>query len=540
MQYGSDWEMLRAFLSPDLSQLHSPWLMPDITPAVSRIQQALRERQPILIYGDYDVDGTTAVSILSSMLRRLGTQPHTYIPHRLDEGYGLQASVLEQMAKQGIRLVITVDNGIRAHAEVERARELGLDVIITDHHLPAARLPRAQAIVNPSRSGSLYPNPGLCGAGVAFKLGQALLEAEARLQSDAYPPWLLSYFKLLALGTIADHMPLTGENRVIARLGLEGLADPRNPGLRALLQLALPDGGAVRAADVAYRLAPRMNAAGRMDHAAAIVDLFTADSNSATQIAQQLELWNRQRQECENLILEEIAAQIEAQPAILQMPLLMLEGENWHRGVLGIVAARLQRQYQRPVLVICREKENAHGSGRSTPGFNLLTCLEGCAKLLTRFGGHAQAVGFSLPVEQLHSLRQYLSNVGIPESDTSSRQSFIRLVLDEIAPFYRDLQRLEPFGAGNPEPRCFSSNVRLLRPVQWLKEKHLKLTVGEPGLEFECLGWNFSPQRIMATNRSLKTVAELRPGDFLDLSYRLAMGRDRLQWIIIEDVHTQL
>ncbi len=534
-QQGGNWESLEKFLNPSIAQLYSPWLLPDMQPAVARLQKALRQREGILIYGDYDVDGTTAATVLRVMLQRLGAQPQCYIPHRLNEGYGLRAEVLEKAASDGIRVVITVDNGIRAHAELERARQLPLDVIVTDHHPPAGDLPPATAVVNPMRRDSGYPEAVLCGAGLAFKLGQALMEAEGRLAPGTYPAWLVSFFKLLALGTIADHVPLTGENRVFVRLGLDGLTKPSNPGLRALLEQALPGHCPIRAADVAFRLAPRLNAAGRMDHAEAVLRLFSADTASAGQIALQLDQWNQRRQACENAILEAIAQQAQAEPERLTVPVLLFEGEGWHRGVLGSVAARLQRQYRHPALVMAHEDGRAHASGRSMRGFNLLASLEPCANLFTHFGGHAQAVGLTMETRRVADLRQYLREVKLTVLDEAPAAPPFQLDLDEVLPFSQDLDRLGPFGAGNPEPQCFTPGVLLLRPVQWLKSKHLKLWVGAKGQAFECLAWNAAERKVCADGQTTR-LANLNPGQRLDLNYRLELPNSRggrLQWVLL-------
>lgn len=479
----------------------------------------------MLIYGDYDVDGIMSVLVLQAALQRLGAQPQCYIPHRLHEGYGVRASVLEQAASSGVGLVITVDNGMRAHEEMALARQLGLDVIITDHHSPGDTLPPAVAVVNPMRRDSTYPNQGLCGVGVAFKLAQALLQAEARIQQDEYPPWLQTFFKLVAIGTIADYAPLLQENRVFVRLGLKGLEHPVNPGLRALLRQALPDSGPIRSSDIAFQLAPRLNAAGRMEHGNLILQLFAADSALAGDIALRLEKLNLQRKASEAGILEAIAGQTRVSPELLNNPVLSFIGEGWHRGVLGIVAARLQRMYRRPALVMTSDDVTAHGSGRAEKGVDLLQCLQPCAPLFERFGGHAQAIGFTMSTENSRELQRYLSAVKIPQVVNPPGEISLCLQLDEILPLAQDLKKLEPFGAGNPEPRC-SSQVRLLSGVQWIKEKHIKFIAGSSRLRLECLGWNFSAQETLVADGIATRVDELRPGQWLELHYRIELPRN--------------
>jgi len=395
-------EAVVEFLYPRLEHTHSPWLMLGMEAAAARILAAVAAGERIRILGDYDADGTLATVILRQALTSLGAEVSYHLPHRLNEGYGLQVDAVERTAAAGVSLAITVDTGIREHAALERAQALGLDVIITDHHLPDATLPPALAILNPHQPGCAYPDKGLCGSGVAFKLAQALLERSGKLE-EAWPPRLRSYLKLVALGTIADAVPLLGENRVLARFGLEGLAQPVNPGLRALLALTLPkDTARVSSGDVGYRIAPRLNAAGRMGAADQVVELFFASAARATELAQGLDALNLERQRVCEKIQQEITRRLDADPAWREQAVLVLSGPGWHRGVLGIVASRVLERTGKPVLILGLEPGSdgavqAHGSGRAPAGFHLLEALEGCRELFDRFGGHAQAVGCSLP-----------------------------------------------------------------------------------------------------------------------------------------------
>jgi single-stranded-DNA-specific exonuclease len=472
------------FLAPSIDHLHSPYLMLGMKAAVERLQRAIANQEKILIYGDYDVDGTTAIVILKKAIEILGGSAEFHVPHRIKEGYGMRDDVIERAAANGVRLVISVDTGIRAFAAAETARQLGLDLIVSDHHLPEEHgVPHALTVLNPNQVGCEYPCKHLCGAGVAFKLAQALLEA--RDEREARTRLLPSFLKMVAIATIADAVPLVGENRVIAKLGLQGLRDPRNPGLRALMQIAqLQDRQRnLTASDVAFRIAPRINAAGRMDIAQSVIDLFgTRDAESAAQIAQRLNDLNSDRQQTEQMILKEIDLRLAEDPNFQNASCVVLDGDGWHRGVIGITASRVVERTGRPALVLSRENGEAHGSGRSIPAYHLLEALESCHELFTRFGGHAHAVGFSLPCERIPELRARLNDHA---RQRLTAKDFIPVLeledeieLTQITPdLLRTIARLEPFGMDNPEPVFLARAVRLLLPPKILKEKHVKLRV---------------------------------------------------------------
>lgn len=496
------------FLNPALDQLHSPYLMNGMREAVGRIQRAIAAKEKTFVYGDYDVDGVTAVVVLKIAIEMLGGTVGFHVPHRIREGYGMSGNVLERASAEGYRLLISVDTGIRAFGAAATAQALGLDLIVTDHHLPDAGLglPQALAVLNPNRPDCGYPCKALCGAGVAFKVAQALLEA--RDAGDARSRLLPSFLKIVAVATIADAVPLTGENRVIANLGLAGLRNPVNVGLQSLMQVAQLSGKRRRltASDVGFRLAPRINAAGRMDVAAQVVELFTCrDEPRAREIANKLNVLNGDRQAAEQAILAKILERLASEPTLRDAYCLVIEGQGWHRGVIGITASRIVERMSRPALVLGCEGGEAHGSGRSIPGFHLLEALESCAGLFTRFGGHAHAVGFSLPAERIPELRAHL--------DSFARQ---RLTLDDFVPsleidetvslgditsgLLHDVDAFEPFGMGNPDPVFSATGMRLLAPPRVLKEKHIKLRVtqesqsGAPGGKFDMIGWRKAEQ----------------------------------------------
>jgi single-stranded-DNA-specific exonuclease len=514
----SDAEAARRFLSPSLDHLHSPYAMSGMAEAVERLRAALAGKEKILIYGDYDVDGTTAIVILLTAIRLCGGEADFHVPHRLREGYGMKDDVIERAAAEGVRLIISVDTGIRAFEAAQTARRAGVDLIVTDHHLPhEGGVPQALVVLNPNQPGCQYPCKALCGAGVAFKLAHALME-KALPDGRKLRPLLESFLKPLALATIADAVPLVDENRVFASLGLAGLRSPVNVGLKALLEVAQLDGSrALDSADIAFRLAPRLNAAGRMDVARDVINLFTAkDLGRARQIAERLNQLNGERQAEEARIVEEICRELDESPERRAAYCLVVDGEGWHRGVIGIAATRVVERYCRPALVISRLGEEAHGSGRSIAAFHLLNALESCQELFTRYGGHAHAVGFALPAERVPQLRAALDTYARTQLTPADFEPVLdldaELPLAQVTPeLFEALCRLEPFGLGNPEPRFLARNVRLLLPPRVLKDKHIKLKLAaeQDGRKFAsgipALGWGlaerFRQERVLAGDR---------------------------------------
>ncbi|MGH9520731.1 MAG: single-stranded-DNA-specific exonuclease RecJ [Terriglobales bacterium] len=529
---------LTEFLYPRLEHTHSPWLMLGMEAAVTRILAAIAAGEPIRILGDYDADGTLATVILRQALQSLGAQVSYQLPQRLGGGYGLSLAMIEQARAAGVGLVITVDTGIRELEPLARARELGLDVIVTDHHLPGPDLPVALAILNPHQPDCRYPDKGLCGSGVAFKLVHALLERGGKLEQP-WPPALRSYLKLLGIATVADAMPLLGENRVLVRFGLQGLTEPVNPGLRALLQLAMagrPNATAPTARDAAFRLAPRLNAAGRMGRAEQVVELFFSPPAAAAEAAQALEALNTQRRQVCDQIQAACEAQLELATA-LPPGVLVLAGEGWHRGVLGIVASRVMERTGRPVLMLSLEDGWAYGSGRAPTGWHLLEQLDACRDLFLRYGGHAQAVGCTLAADRLTELRRRLQ-AEPPGPPYAPLPDTFAIALPEITPaFARDLLRLEPCGEANPDPQFLARGVRLATPPQRLKDAHAKLVLEQDGVRHTALFWNLwrNGEYQHAPLRPLWN--ELVPGLRLDARFRVVLDAhpqygERLQLIL--------
>jgi single-stranded-DNA-specific exonuclease len=488
------------FLKASLSNLHSPYLMMGMKVAVERIEAAIERKEGILIYGDYDVDGTTAIVLLKTAIELCGGTAEFHVPHRIKEGYDLRGDVIERAATAGIRLVISVDAGIRAFAAAEMARRVGVDLIVTDHHLPGQDgTPPALAVLNPNQAGCGYPCKALCGAGVAFKVAQALMER--RLTGRDQKALLTSFAKIAAIATIADAVPLTGENRILARVGLDALRRAVNPGLKALLDAAQVSGRPLTSGEVAFRIAPRINAAGRMDIAADVIELFTVkDDLRARELANKLDKLNADRQEEERRILQAIDARLVDDPALRDAFCIVIDGDGWHRGVIGITATRVVERYCRPAIVISRDAQEAHGSGRSIKTFHLLNALESCEELFTRYGGHAHAVGFSLPSARIAELRNRLDQYARARLTLADFEPALdidaELPLDEVTPeLFEVLRQLEPFGVGNPEPVFVASDVSLVAPPRVLKEKHVKL-------KLTCNGeGELSPEAIAMTPR---------------------------------------
>ena len=493
----TDPEQAARFLQPELSQLHDPYRMLGMKRAVERLRRAIHQQERILIYGDYDVDGTTGVVVLRKAIELAGGSADFHVPHRVKDGYGMRRDIIERAAHDEVRLIVSVDTGIRERAVVQRANELGIDCIITDHHLPEEAVPPALAVLNPNQSGCSYPDKNLSGAGVTFKLSQALLSglewAPSRLHSVLH-----SMLKVVAIGTVADVVPLLGENRVFVTLGIEGLRQPRNPGLKALLDVAgLSAARSPTAGDIAFRLAPRLNAAGRMESARSVIELLTSGrAERAAEIAQKLDRLNTDRQQSENAIVTEVVERLEGIPPPDEAPCIVEAGEAWHPGVIGIVASRIVERYHRPTLILSLDTKQgtATGSGRTIHGFHLLEGLESVSELFERFGGHRQAAGCTLAIERIPELRRRLSDHArrviqpedfVPTLDVDSVISF-QAITDETM---GQMTRLAPHGVGNPTPVFSASGVRLLGRPRLVKEKHLKLTLEQEGVSRAAIGW---------------------------------------------------
>ena len=523
-------ESAEIFLSPSIAQLHSPYLMSGMKTAVDRIEAAIERKEPILIYGDYDVDGTTAIVILKTAIELCGGAADFHVPHRIRDGYGMKDDIIERAAEAGVRLIISVDMGIRAFAPADTARRVGVDLIVTDHHLPGLDgVPNALAVVNPNQAGCDYPCKALCGAAVAFKLAQGLIER--RKAGTDLSRLLTSFMKVVAIATVADAVPLIDENRVFAKLGLEALRSAVNPGLKALLEVAQLSGRPLTSGEVAFRVAPRINAAGRMDVAKDVVELFSVkDPERAREIANRLDKLNAERQEEERKILESIQSRLDEDPTLKDAYCLVIDGDGWHRGVIGITATRVVERYGRPALVISRDGDEAHGSGRSIAPFHLLNALESCRDLFTRYGGHSHAVGFSLPSSRVAELKTQLDAYARQRLTLADFEPVLNfdaeLSLDQVTPeLFQLISRLEPFGVGNPEPVFTTSTTRLMAPPRVLKEKHVKLKLAstenrEQGTEnwrrslaFNAMGWRMA-ERV--------NQEQILQGDQLDVAFTIS------------------
>lgn len=506
----------RGYLDAGIEQLHDPFLLRGMEAAVTRIQRALPGGERVLLYGDYDVDGTSAIVILKTALDLLGGKTEFFVPHRLRDGYGMKGDKIEAAAQAGIRLVISVDTGIRAGEVVRLANSLGLDTIVTDHHLPEEEIPPAAAVLNPNQPGCPYPNKNLCGAGVAFKLAQALFARsdwpEAKRQRITE-----SLLKMAALATVADIVPLEGENRAIVKQGLEGLRDVKNPGLRALLDVSgIKPGTAPTARQVGFQIGPRINAAGRMASASEVIELFlNADAAKAQSIAQTLDSLNRERQATEEEIRESIFASLESERRLG----LVLFDPSWHLGVAGIVAGRVAEKHRKPVFVLARdEKEGSaliKGSGRSIPGFHLLDALEAMREVFEQFGGHEQAAGVTLREENLELFRERFAAYAAERLDDQARQPRLEVEAVVTVPevdvnLYETLRRFEPFGYGNPAPLLAVRNVEVIAPPVLMKGKHIKLTVRQEGRLLNLKGWNLAER-----------YRGISPGERWDLAFQL-------------------
>jgi single-stranded-DNA-specific exonuclease len=460
----------RRYLSSSLrSDLPSPFQMADMEQAVDRIVRALIEGERIAIWGDYDVDGTTGAAVLVSFLRELGADPIYYVPHRIEEGYGLNLEGLRRLRQQGVTLTVTVDCGISNAEEVEAAREINLDIIIVDHHQPPAVLPPAVAVINPHRADCPFPDKGLCAAGLAFYL---VIGLRARLRARGWfaasgDPDIRRHLDIVALGTIADMVPLTGVNRTLIRRGLMELGASVRPGVAALKQVANISGGAITAGQVGFQLGPRINAAGRVDYGIKVVELLTTrSSEAALRIAQELDAHNRERRIIEAQVLERAMAQAEARVTSADCYSVVVGGEGWHPGVLGIVASRLVERFYRPAVVVGFTDGAGKGSARSIRGFHMVEGFRRCADYLEKFGGHEHAGGLSLKTDKFDLFARAFEDVArdcldsgdlLPLLEIDAELSFAQIGLAMT----RELETLKPFGVGNPEPLFMSAGVEV-------------------------------------------------------------------------------
>jgi single-stranded-DNA-specific exonuclease len=489
----ADPELASRFLNPSLDHLHDPLALADMHLAVDRIMGAIAQRERIAIHGDYDVDGVTSTVILRRALELLGADVVHFIPERLKDGYGLQPAAIERLHAEGVRLVISVDCGIRGADAARRARDLGVDLIITDHHEPDATLPPAFAIINPKRTDCRYPDKDLAGVGVALKLVQALCR-----QADR-ESWLPGFIKIAAIGTLADVVPLVGENRVIAKVGLDLLSrGPHKVGLRSLLDICGLAGKTIDSYHISFMVAPRVNAAGRMSTPDIATRLLLASDEALAeevrQLAMQLDSENIRRQEEEAEILTAAKKVVTSDPEVGARSVLVVAGDGWHRGVIGIVASKLVDTFHRPAIVLSVEDGVAHGSCRSIPGFDMLGALERCGHLFIRFGGHKQAAGLALEAERIRELRRAINDVA--DETLGPDDLMPRLRIDADLTFRgitggvaAGVASLAPFGAGNPRPVFAARRVEIIDGPRKLKERHLKMALKQDGRIFRAIAW---------------------------------------------------
>ena len=520
----SDVQAGAAFLRPRLTELISPQLMPAVESAVCRLKQAIKKKEKITVYGDYDVDGITGVAILLQILTLLGANVDYYIPHRIEEGYGLNNEAIRSLSRSGTKLLVTVDCGIAAHSSAELAEQLGLELIVTDHHQPEPELPKAVAIVHPAldSTNGEYPNQDSSGSMVAFKLAWAIAnefgsgkKLEPRLRE-----FMLNATSFAALGTVADVMDLRGENRVLTSYGLKALSECKLPGIQALIETAGLTGRGLDSFDIGFRLGPMLNAAGRMGHARLAVELLTSQSEiRSMQIAEYLKQQNSQRQRLERKIFEQACEMITENG--LDHPdqkSIVLASENWHGGVLGIVASRIAERFYRPAIVINNSDKNeaAQGSGRSIPGFCLLSAIRACGHHLINFGGHKMAAGITIDAENIN---QFAAELEIYAKQNLNDENVIaKLHIDALAPlreFSKDivsqLQMLGPFGVGNPEPIFATKGVHLAGSPRRVGSKgdHLQLAITDHTNSVRCIGFRMG-----------KFEKKLLENEFFNIAYK--------------------
>jgi len=504
------------FLYPSLDQLHDPFLLTDLRLVTDRVLEAIKRREKIAVHGDYDVDGVTSTVMLRRMIELLGGDVLHFIPDRFRDGYGLQPEAINQLKSKNVNVVVSVDCGIRSQEAAERAKEVGIDLIITDHHEPQRVLPPAFAVVNPRRHDCLYPNKDLAGVGVTLKLVHALCLRTGQMQ------WLPGFLKMAAIGTVADVVPLKGENRIIARLGLEQLTcGPNTVGLQALLDASGLSGKKIGSYEVSFVLAPRVNAAGRMSTPDLATRLLLAVDKSrkeeAKYLAEQLDAENTRRRHEEREVFLKATNLIKTNPNINTHNALVVWGENWHRGVIGIVASKLAEKFSKPAVVLSVLGEAAYGSARSIAGFNLLASLESCSELFDRFGGHKYAAGLSMRTDRLNEFRrrftEYANNF-LSSDDLLSKISIdAPLSLSSINRHLLEaLEALEPFGLGNPRPIFQANGVEVVDGPHKIKDRHLRMTLRQGRSRFRAVAWQAADRENFICDRR----------DAIDLAFSLS------------------
>ncbi|MEW6381124.1 MAG: single-stranded-DNA-specific exonuclease RecJ [bacterium] len=504
-------EKIEKFLHGSKADLHPPTLLRDMEKAVARIFQARERKEQVLLYGDYDVDGVTSVVLLSKLFDELGLPFSYHHPHRMNEGYGFHLSGIEMAKAKGASLVITADCGITNHETVEAARTLGIDVIVTDHHKVIGKIPDAVAVINPQREDCPYPYKFLAGVGVVLKLVQAVF------QQMTPSPSLEEYLEIAALGTVVDVVPITGENRIITKLGLAVMDNQLNQGIVAIRRLAGLLGKNMNCGHIGFQIGPRLNAAGRLSMAGLATELLLAsDEKKIAEIAALLEAENTKRRSLQEEMTETATQEIEKHPEIHNGKVLVISGEGWHPGIVGLVASQLQETYYKPAIVITTEDGIGHGSARSIPEFHIFNALQQLAPMLLKFGGHSQAAGLTIEGCHIGLLRQKINQIAdellagsalIPKLDIDMPVDLAELTLRSV----EELELLQPFGYGNPAPVLAAFNCRLKTAPRCFGHggRHLKFRLSDDkGRTFDCLGWNMA-------NR----IAECKV-PFLDIAFK--------------------
>jgi single-stranded-DNA-specific exonuclease len=533
----ADEESARAFLNPSFEQLHDPLLMLGMTEAVARVLRAIDTGEKILIYGDYDVDGTTGTVVLRRALKMLGAQTGFHVPHRFTEGYGINRAALEKARDDGFKVVISVDCGIRSHEPLEWAKTAGLDCIVTDHHLPDEDegAPPAFSVLNPNQQGCGYPDKNLAGVGVAFKLAHALFRARGR------ESLVKGFLKVVAIGTVADVAPLVGENRTIVALGLADLPKATNPGLRALMEVAgCGDGRGLTSTDLGFRIGPRINAAGRMDAARAVVELFEAETEEeARRLAAHLDMRNRERQTVQSEIIKRAFAELALSADVdAHKHVAVIAGDGWHRGVIGIAASKVAEKLNRPCVIISLDEAGiGHGSARSIDTYHLLNGLTQCADLFVQFGGHSHAAGLVIKRECIEELRRRLNEHAASKMTHDELVPLVRidaeLPVEEVTMrLAEELRRLEPFGAANPQPVFRTRELRIAGEPRVLKERHLKMRVaGKDQRAFDAIWWGGAEE--FTSGQTIQAGARIEMAYTLELN--TWQGETRLQ-LCVQDL----
>ena len=502
-------EQIEKFLNPRRDDFYNPYGMPDMNIAVDRIMKAIENKEKTIIYGDYDVDGITSIATLSKFLTELGVENDYYLPNRLDEGYGLNNNALDKIAKGGTKLLITVDCGISAYEEIEYAKKLGLEVIVTDHHECPEKIPEALAVIDPKREDSTYPFSSLAGVGVTFKLIHAI-SIKLSLDRKKY----LKYLDIVCLGTVADIVPLVDENRIIVSFGLMLVRETRNIGLRALIEIT--GYTAIDSTAISFGIAPRINACGRMGEAEiALKLLLTASPEEAKEIANKLNLLNKERQEVEKSIINEAIEMIE-RDKLYNKDIIIVGSKNWHHGVIGIVASKITELYYKPSVLISFEDGIGKGSGRSIEGFDLHEALTKCGDYLEKFGGHEMAIGLTLKEENFNAFKTKLEEI---TSETIDKEAVPSIKVDAIIEpksinmdIFASMKLLEPYGESNSSPLFVSKNLKVESVRLLSNDKHIKLTLRDGNILLSAIGFNLGDKVV-------------RLGDKIDLVYALEINK---------------